>query len=98
MLQNETYFGGNLLPLRGKVGPDGKAYGTDLYFRSACYNGFYDRLELSWTPSLTRYLSLRLAARAHFGRSGFLGWQQQFSLRFSLDALRHRDTLAGRCL
>ena len=97
-LQNETYYGRNLLPMRGWKGPDGKPYTTDLYFCSPCYNGFYDRLELAWTPTLTRYLSLRIAARAHFGASGFLGWQQQFSLRFSLDALRHRDTLAGRCL
>ena len=97
-LQNETYFGDNLLPLRGLPGPDGQAYGLDLYFRSPCYTGFYDRLQLAWTPSLTHYLSLRLAVRAHFGETGFLGWQQQFSLRLSLDALRHRDTLAGRCL
>lgn len=95
-LQNETYFGGNLLPLRGMMGPDKKPYTTDLYFRSPCYSGFYDRLELAWTPSLTRYLSMRVAARLHFDAQGFLGWQQQFSLRFSLDALRHRDTLAGR--
>ena len=97
-LQNETYFGSDLLPLRGLRGPDGRPYGADLYFRSACYSDFYDRVQLAWTPNLTHYLSLRLAVRAHFGDGGFLGWQQQFSLRLSLDALRHRDILAGRCL
>lgn len=97
-LQNETWFGSSLLPMRSWKDPAGKAYATDLYFCSPCYDGFYDRLELAWTPSLNRYLSMRIAARAHFGRSGYLGWQQQFSLRFSLDALRHRDTVAGRCL
>ena len=98
VLQNETYFGDNLLPLRGQLDPAGRPYGTELYFRSPCYNGFYDRLELAWKPNLTRYLSMRLAVRAHFNDRGFLGWQQQFSLRLSLDALRHRDILAGRCL
>ena len=97
-LQNETYVGDNLLPLRGLANPAGGVYGTDLYFRSPCYDGFYDRVQLAWLPRLNHYLTLRLAVRAHFGREGFLGWQQQFSLRLSLDALRHRDTLAGRCL
>ena len=97
-LQNETYVGDNLLPLRGLPNPAGGVYGTDLYFRSPCYDGFYDRVQLAWLPRLNHYLTLRLAVRAHFGLEGFLGWQQQFSLRLSLDALRHRDTLAGRCL
>ena len=97
-LQNETYVGGNLLPLRGMTDPAGRSYGIDLYFRSPCYVGFYDRLQLAWTPNLTHYLSLRLAVRAHFGSGGYLGCQQQFGLQFNLDALRHRDTLSGRCL
>ena len=49
-------------------------------------------------PRISHYLFLRIAAKFHFRESGFLGWQQQFSLRFSLDALRHRDTPMGRCL
>jgi len=97
-LQNETYFGDNLLPLRGLPDPAGRPYGPELYFRSPCYQGFYDRVQFAWMPQITHYLSLRLAMRAHFGREGYLGWQQQFSLRFSLDALRHRDIRAGRCL
>ncbi|MBQ9660998.1 MAG: hypothetical protein IJV37_07045 [Bacteroidales bacterium] len=97
-LQNETFFGGNLLPLLGQTDPAGNRYGTDLYFCLPTYNGFYDRVELNWMPRLNRFLTLRLAVRAHFGREGFLGWQQQFYLRFSLDALRHRDIVSGRCL
>ena len=97
-LQNVTYLGGNLMPYFRDLDPARIPYATNLYFGTPCYSGFYDRVELAWTPQLTHYLSLRLAARAHFGREGFLGWQQQFSLRFSLDALRHRDTASGRCL
>ena len=98
VLQNETFSGDRMLPLLGASGPDHQPYGTDLYFCSPCYSNFYDRIELAWIPNLTRYLSLRLAIRAHFGPYGYLGCQQQFSLRFSLDALRHRDIVSGRSL
>lgn len=98
MLQNTTYFGGNLMPYFRDTDPAGLPYATNLYFGSPFYEGFHDLAELAWTPQLTHYLSLRLAARAYFGAEGFRGWQQICSLRLSLDALRHRDTALGRCL
>ena len=77
---------------------EGGLYATALYFGTPCYNRFYDYVELAWIPQLSHYLSMRVAAKVHFGPSGYLGWQQQFSLRLSLDAFRHRDTALGRCL
>ena len=97
-LQNTTYLGDDLMPYFHQLEPTGQPYATNLYFGTPCYDGFFDLLELAWTPTLTRYLNLRLSARAYFNGEGFLGWQQIFSLRFSLDALRHRDTVSGRCL
>lgn len=97
-LQNTTYLGKDLTPYYHLLDPAGVQYGSELYSGSPFYNGFYDLAELAWTPQLTHYLSLRLAARASFGTKGFLGWQQIITFRFSLDALRHRDILSGRCL
>ena len=97
-LQNTAYFGGNLQPLYAGHDLGGFKYSHDLYFGLPFYTRFYDRLEAAWTPAITRYLSLRLAARAHFSPAGFLGWQQVFSLHFNLDALRNRDFVSGRCL
>ena len=97
-LSNITYVGGNLMPYFFMRSAEGGICGTALYFGTPCYNSFYDYVELAWIPQLSHYLSMRIAAKFHFGPSGFLGWQQQFSLRLSLDALRHRDTALGRCL
>ena len=97
-VSNITYVGGNLMPYFRDMDPSGAVYATNLYFGTPCYSGFYDYTEVSWMPRISHYFFLRLAAKFHFGREGFLGWQQQFSLRFNLDALRHRDIALGRCL
>lgn len=97
-VSNFTYVGKDLMPYFWKKDPAGDLYATGLYFGTPCYTGFYDCTEISWMPRISHYVFLRLAAKFHFGESGFLGWQQQFSLRFNLDALRHRDTTMGRCL
>ena len=97
-VSNITYVGGDLMPYFFERLAEGGIYGTALYFGTPCYNRFYDYAEVAWIPQLTHYLSMRIAAKFHFGPSGFLGWQQQFSLRLSLDALRHRDIALGRSL
>ena len=94
-LRNTSYMGRNLQPYYKAKAPEGGTYGSALYFGTPLYNGFYDCLVLDWTPRLTYYLSLRIAARFHFNNNGFVGWQQQLTLRFSLDALRHRENPAG---
>jgi len=96
-LQNTAYFGDNLLPLYAGRDTGGNPYGSMLYFGQPCYTGFYDRVEASWEPVIARYVSLKLAARAHFTQAGFLGWQQQFGLVFDLDALRSPGQASGRC-
>jgi len=97
-VSNITYLGRDLMPYFRETDPSGAIYATSLYFGTPCYSGFYDYAEVAWIPQISHYLFLRVAAKFHFGQGGFLGWQQQFSLRFNLDALRHRDTAMGRCL
>ena len=96
-LRNTVYYGDNLLPLYAGRDTGGNLYGSMLYFGQPLYTGFYDRVEASWEPEIARYVSLKLAARAHFGQAGFYGWQQQFGLVFDLDALRNPGQSSGRC-
>ena len=83
-LENNTYFGDNLLPLYDGVDLAGHPYADNLYFGHRLYTGFYDRIEAAWEPRLARGLRLRIAARAHFTADGFQGWQQVATLRFDL--------------
>lgn len=85
--RNISYFGDNLQPMYHAVDEAGVIYGNNLYPGLPFYTGFYDRAELSWEPKLTDYLSLRVGARAHFSKEGFLGWQQLVSLRFNLNSV-----------
>lgn len=87
-IRNTVYFGGNQLPFYDGFDTAGNPLGSNLYFGSPMYKGFCDRLELGWEPDLGSNLSLRIAARAHFDASGFVGWQQVVSLRYCFDAVR----------
>ena len=86
VLENNGYFGSDLLPLYDGVDLAGHPYAGNLYFGHRLYTGFYDRVQLFWEPQLVRSVRLRLGARAHFTPDGFQGWQQTFSLRFDLGA------------
>ena len=98
-LENSCYFGDNLMPLYGRPDVQGVGYGHEVFFGNPFYRSdFYDRLQLAWEPQITPYLRLRVATRFHFHVTGLVGWEQQLSLHFSLDALRNRDLPAGRCL
>jgi len=98
-LQNTCYFGDNLMPLYGRQDVSGVTFGHNLFLSHPFYRSpFYDLLECAWEPRISPYLNLRVAARIHFHDSGFVGWQQQLTLRLNLDALRNRDLPAGRCL
>ena len=83
-LENNAYFGDNLLPLYDGVDLAGHPYADNLYFGHRLYTGFYDRVGLGWEPRLAPGLHLRIATRAHFTTDGFQGWQQVASLRFLL--------------
>ncbi|MBQ9184874.1 MAG: hypothetical protein IJ151_03250 [Bacteroidales bacterium] len=90
VFKNTSYFGDNLQAMYHVRDESGAIYGNNLYPGLPFYTGFYDRAELSWEPELVKYITLRLAARAHFSKEGFLGWQQLVSLRFNLDAFLGR--------
>ena len=83
-LENNCYFGADLLPLYDGVDLAGRPYGDNLYFGHRLYTGFYDRIGLRWERRLGRAFRLRIGARAHFTAEGFMGWQQTASLRFDL--------------
>ena len=83
-LENNAYFGGDLLPLYDGVDAAGHPYGDQLYFGHRFYTGFYDRIGLLWQPRIAKSIHLRVGARAHFTQTGFMGWQQTLSLRFDL--------------
>lgn len=84
IVQNNAYFGGDLLPLYDGVDLAGHPYGEQLYFGHRFYFGFYDRTLVCWEPRIARSVRLRIGARIHFTSNGFMGWQQTVGLRFDL--------------
>lgn len=81
-LENNSYFGDDLLPLYDGVDTAGHPYADNLYFGHRFYTGFYDRIGLFWEPRIGKRVRFRLGARAHFTSTGYMGWQQTASLRF----------------
>lgn len=101
-LGNRLYLGDDIQPMYGNTDLAGEIYGSMLYFGFPCYQaGVYDCADLSWQPSLTPFLDLRLSLSFHFGDDGhefltYLGNMQSFSLIFNLDAFRSKDCVRGR--
>ena len=83
-VQNTTYLGQNLMYYYEGRDTGGFPYGNNLYRGLNFYRGFYDRLEIFWTPHFTSWLDFRLGARLHFDSSGYLGWAQVASLTVHL--------------
>lgn len=88
-LQNTTYFGKNLLLYYNGLDTGGRKYGNDLYRGQPFYSGFYNRLDISWSPNITDWLGLCAGIRMHYTKDGFMGWQQRFGINLNLDALRN---------
>lgn len=82
-LQNSLYVGDDLAHYYDYPAPEGGIYGSNLYRGDNFYRGFYDRLDLIWTPRLSRRTSLTVVAGFHFDASGYLGCRQM--LGFKLD-------------
>ncbi len=93
---NDSYYGKGQMPYWFTIDGGGNMLGGDLYPGSPFYRvsadgsdwkhpGFYDRAELYWQPYICGFARLRLSAVAHFTDEGFQGWQQKFSVVFSLD-------------
>lgn len=83
-LQNTAYAGQNLLPYYNGKDTGGFKYGNNLYRGLQFYGGFFDRVEARWTPRITDWLNLDVAARFYFNGDGYLGCQQIISLVLSL--------------
>lgn len=74
-----------------------RQYAGDLYTGSPFFHtrsgeiSVYDKLEMFYQPSLTRFLDLRVSVDFHItsGEYGFAGTQQKVAFLFDLDALRH---------
>ena len=84
LFNNTTYFGDDQMPLFGEQDAAGNPYGHNLYFGLPFYRGFYNRSEILWTPRISSFLHLEAGARFHFGKDGWLGWQQVLSICFDL--------------
>ena len=93
-IENRLYYGKDLMPYYESSDVSGVKYGNMLYFGNPFYRlreyssdraAFYDRLDISYEPHIARFLTLRIAATAHFATDGFLGWQQTLSLKFDLE-------------
>ena len=85
MLENKVYAGGDLMPFYDMTDDIGVQYGNSLYFGDRYYSvssGFYDRLELSYEPRITDFLSVKVSAIAHFYNK-YCGWQQMVTIKMS---------------
>lgn len=84
-LENKVYAGGDLMPFYDMTDDIGVQYGNSLYFGDRYYSvssGFYDRLELSYEPRITDFLSVKVSAIAHFYNK-YCGWQQMVTIKMS---------------
>lgn len=88
VLENETFFGQEMLPLYNSLAPDGTPYGTALYkaepllrHRNGGSFGYFDRLALSWQPNLAKGLSMIIKVTLDFNE-GLIGSQQVIQLKY----------------
>ncbi len=94
-LRNTLYWGSDMMPLYDAADSGGRKYGANLYWGTPFYMvhndkdkspehwGTYDRLEFSWEPRISKYLSLGIGAVLHFNEWRFSGWQQKITLAFN---------------
>lgn len=83
-LNNLSSLTKDFLPFYSYQDAAGQAYGTVLYRGSLFYRkGFYDRVEMWWSPRLFWKLNFKLSMRLHFNSAdGFLGWEQRVGLYY----------------
>lgn len=83
-ISNTVYVGQNLQTLYGLKDKNGDTYGGKLHFGEPFYKRFYDAIKVEWTPKVTEFLKIKLAAKAFLTKDGFAGWTQTFTLNFDL--------------
>ncbi len=90
-IDNRAYYGNNILPLYDKTDEAGIVYGSQLYHNDPFFalNGkFYDRLEIGYTPYLSKGIQFKIAAVFHFHSGiGLSGNQQIIALNFNIEDL-----------
>lgn len=87
-LSNNLYLGDNMQHYFDYVSPEGSRYGYDLYPSAPYFRGYYFRNELCFQQPLSEFAALRISARFHFDKSGFLGSQQMVSLFVTMRAAK----------
>lgn len=92
-VQNKFFYGTDMMPYYNTVDNTGEKYGSRLYFGDPFYRihddgatgtGVYDRVQLFYEPSFTKWLKIRIAAMFHFHGSSYSGCSQQVILKFNL--------------
>ena len=91
-IENRLFIGQNMMPYYNSIGTGGQKYASDLYFGDPFFRmrdasagswNVYDRLKVSYEPSLSDFVDLKIAAVFHFS-GGFAGWQQMVGVHFNL--------------
>ena len=95
-ISDTFYAGDDLMPYYDATftSSDGRVWtnGASLYRGLGFYRTgkWYNRVEASWRPRISDFLSVEVAVDLHFaGGIGMAGWQQKATLILDLDALRH---------
>ncbi len=82
IIDNDLYFGNDLMPLYSTISPEGSPYGSHLYMSEPILRhrhgeafGYFNRLGIAYEPHIAEGLSLQLRVNFDFNQ-GFLGSQQ----------------------
>lgn len=96
-IDNRLYVGSNIIPYYNSSDASGNIYGSSLYDSDPFFSiredgsdraGFYDRLELYWTPFYSRHFKLKVSSVFHFHNGSFSGSQQMVSIKYELTNLK----------
>lgn len=88
-IDNDLYFGTDLMPLYDSDAPEGGTYGSHLYMGEPLLRhrntegrtGYFDRLGIAWEPTLAGKLYMTFRVDFDFN-SGFLGSRQLIGIRY----------------
>lgn len=88
-IDNELYFGQDMLPLYNVISPDGTAYGSALYMadpllrkRGEGRMTYFDRVGIAYKPRIVKGLDLELRVNFDFNE-GYLGTQQIIKVAYN---------------
>ncbi len=99
-IRNSMFYGTDMMPYYNMHDAGGYKYGNRLYLGDPFYrvkddgtggSGLYDRLDVFWTPYISRFLNIHIGARFHFNGFRYSGCQQMVKLGFNLQELLSRN-------